>query len=97
MFIGKTGVKLNPEKVYELQEWPRQKWATDVGTFFELLQLFYRFIPNFVKIVTSLADLTKKDLEFITGMKSMTKRFKDRAAIIQASVLIALDWSEKSR
>lgn len=60
-FLGMLiGEMVNPNKSKILISCPRPSSPTDIPSFFELLQIFRRFIPNFAKVAAPLTDLTKK-------------------------------------
>lgn len=46
MLIGNNCIKVNPEKVMVLQNWPNPRSVTEVWSFLGILQFIRRFIPK---------------------------------------------------
>ena len=98
MFVGKDGIRVNPEKVQIIMTWPKPNSLTDLRSFLGLLQFFRRFIPNFAKIASPLTDLTKKesgihkwDLQCNIAFKSL------KETMISAPILVSPDWKKPFR
>jgi len=58
--VTSEGVKLDPEKVKAIQNFPIPKNTTVVKLFLELTGYYCKFIPHFIKIATPLTELLKK-------------------------------------
>lgn len=60
MIVGGDGVKVSPEKVVAVQNWPKPCSLTELRGFIGLLQFFRRFIKDFSKIAAPLTSLSRK-------------------------------------
>jgi len=67
-FLGhvviKEGIKVNPQKINAIVEWPRPINVTEVRSFLHLVGYYRRFVKDFSKIVSPLTNLLKKTTEF---------------------------------
>jgi len=59
--VSSEGVKLNPQRVKAIKDFPIPKSTTDVKSFLGLAGYYSKFIPQFSKIAKPLNDLLKKD------------------------------------
>ena len=57
-------VRMDPDKVEAVQNWPWPKSVTEVRGFLGLAGYYRRFINQFATLATPLTDLTKKIPEF---------------------------------
>jgi len=54
------GVKVDPERVKTIQEWPMPKTVRDIRVFIGFMNYYRRFIAKFSEIALPLTNLTKK-------------------------------------
>ena len=59
--ITKNGVKINPEKISIIIEWPTPKNVSEIQLFLGFANFYRRFIKKYLEIAVSLTNLTKKD------------------------------------
>ncbi len=62
--IGENGVRVSPDKVAAVKEWPVPTCVTDVRSFLGTASYYRRFIPGFATIASPLHEMTNKDKRF---------------------------------
>ena len=62
--VGVNGIKLDPNKVKSIREWPQPTCVKDIQAFLGLANYNREFIKDYSKIATPLTYLTKKDVAF---------------------------------
>lgn len=82
-FVGKHGVRPDPEKIKTINEWPVPKSVKELRQFLGLATYLHKYSNNYAGIVYPLSQLLKKDQEyqwtvecqdaFLTLKKSLTE------------------------
>ncbi|XP_062119209.1 uncharacterized mitochondrial protein AtMg00860-like [Humulus lupulus] len=85
--VTDEGIKVDPAKIVVVKEWPRPKNAYEVRSFMGLASYYRRFVEGFSKIVTSLAELTRKNLKFVWSDKCEQSFQELKNRLISAPVL----------
>ena len=62
--IGNDGVRLDPNKVAAVREWPQPKTVRQVRSFVGFCSYYRRFVKDFAQIAGPLHNLTKKNARF---------------------------------
>jgi len=62
--ITKEGIKVDPQKIKAVTEWPRPINVTKVRSFLGLAGYYRRFMKDFSKIASSLINLFTKATKF---------------------------------
>src|SRR5665213_3596868 len=65
--VSSDGLKMQPQKVQSVVDWPALRNVKDVQQFLGLANYYRRFIQGFSGIVAPLTELTKKDTPFHWG------------------------------
>ena len=63
--LTKDGMKPDPKKVKDIQEWPAPKDIEELQSFLGAVNYLARFIPHLCALRAPLQDLLKKENEFI--------------------------------
>ena len=63
--VSKDGVRMDPDKIKAIQEWPELKSVHDIRSFLGLCSYYRRFVKWFVVVAGPLHDLTKKNVQFM--------------------------------
>ena len=61
--ISKEGIRMDPEKLKVIDEWPVPKNLHEVRSFIGMCSYYRRFIAKFSIIASPLHDLTKKKVD----------------------------------
>eukprot|EP00253_Pinus_taeda_P021889 PITA_21889 len=64
--VGREGVKVDPKKIQEMQEWPQPKTLKSLRRFLGLTGYYRKFVCNYGRIAKPLTQLLKKNSFFWT-------------------------------
>jgi len=98
--VGKDGVKMSPEKIRVVKEWPIPTTVKEIQAFLGFVNFNRQFIQNFSKIAIPLTELTKKDVTFQKGpiKGHALEAFKTlKQACIEPPVLVTFRSGEPLR
>jgi len=62
--VLKERLKVEPQKVKSITEWPRLANVTEIRSFLGLAAYYYRFVKDFSKIASLVTNLLKKSIKF---------------------------------
>ena len=62
--VSKKGIKVDPQKIKVIMEWPGPTNVAEVGSFLGLGGYYRRFVKVLSKIVSPLTNLLKKVVKF---------------------------------
>ncbi|MCO5596258.1 hypothetical protein L7F22_050318 [Adiantum nelumboides] len=92
--ISKDGIKMDPEKLKVIEEWPQPKNLHELQSFIGMCAYYRRFIEKFSVIPGPLHDLTKKKVKFQWTDKE-EKAFKTlKSKLVSESLLKLPDLSK---
>ena len=98
LLFGENGIRVNPDEVKVLEDWPHPKSLTELRSFIGLLQFFRRFVKRFSEIAAPLTSLTRKGRGIEKWDESCDKAFEElKLSITTAPVLVAPSWSKPFR
>ena len=63
--ISEDGVKINSKKIYITVEWLTLRNISEVLFFLGFANFYHRFIKNYLKVIISLINLTKKNTKWV--------------------------------
>ena len=73
--ISEDGLKMDPEKVEAILDWPTPKNTFEVKSFHGLASFYRKFIRNFSGICASIVETLKKDNQPFCWTKATVKSF----------------------
>ena len=73
--VSVDGLKMDPEKIKAIMEWPSPKCIFKVISFHNLASFYRKFIRNFSKISASIIDTIKKDRQPFKWNFELEKNF----------------------
>jgi transposase InsO family protein len=95
--VGKNGVKMSPDKIQVVKDWPTPTTVKEVQSFLGFVNFNRQFIKDFSRIAIPLTDLTKKENAFKWTEKHDEAFDKLRAACIEPPVLVSFRSGEALR
>ena len=85
--ISKEGVKVDPEKIKSITNWPKPTKISKLRGFLGLTGYYRRFIRNYAHITTSLSNLVKKNA--FHWSEEADKCFKELKGIMSSTPVLA--------
>ena len=92
--ITSQSLRMNSKKIEAVTTWSTSKSKIEVQFFLEFANFYRRFIERYFRIVSSLTNLTKKNISFVWTEKAEEAFEKLKKLFISQSVLIMFE-SEK--
>jgi hypothetical protein len=91
--VGRGELKIDPQKVRVILEWPQPKNVTEVRSFVGACQYVRKFIRNFSMIAAPLHGLTKASAKFVWEAEHVDAFKTLKRKITTAPVLALLTYS----
>lgn len=85
--IDAEGIRMDPNKVSAIQQWPTPQTVVDVQSFLGLASYYRRFVHGFARIAAPLTGLMQKAKAWAWGQKQQTAFDDLKAAMSSAPVL----------
>jgi len=93
--IGADGLRVSPDKVSAVQQWPQPKNVSDVRSFLGLANFYRRFVKNYSGIALKLTELTReKTTPWKWGAEEQEAFEKLKAALCSPPVLLVPDQTK---
>jgi len=92
--IGADGLRVAPDKISAVQQWPRPRGVTDVRAFLGLANFYRRFVRNYSRIALPLTELTKDAVAWQWGAEQQQAFDALKAALCAPPVLLVPDQSK---
>ena len=89
--IRPNEIKMDPEKIKSIQEWPIPKTVKDIQSFLGFGNFYRRFIKGYSEITAPLTKLTRKDQPFTWTQDQQNAFDTLRARFTTAPVLVTFD------
>ena len=89
--VGADGVKVDPEKIRVLEEWPTPTSVTEVRQFVGLANYFRKFVVALSQMAKPLTDLTKAGTTWTWGESEQAAFEQIKQALCQAPTLVMPD------
>src|ERR1700680_3323647 len=86
--VSADGIRVNPEKVKAITDWPIPKNAKDIRAFLGTSGYYRKFILNYSKIASPLTELLKDEQRFKWGEEQQAAFDSLKTAITTAPVLV---------
>jgi hypothetical protein len=85
--VSHEGVKVDPNKIKAMMEWPIPKTLNKLRGFLGLTRYYHKFVKNYGQIVTPLTTLLKK--EAFSWTQEATKSFEKLKEVMCTTLILA--------
>jgi hypothetical protein len=89
--IGADGLRVAPDKVSAVQQWPRPNNVKEVRSFLGLANFYRRFVQHYSRIALPLTELTKDKVPWLWGVEQQRAFDALKAALCSPPVLLVPD------
>ncbi|MDD2978257.1 reverse transcriptase domain-containing protein, partial [Aquabacterium sp.] len=92
--IGADGLRVAPDKISAVQQWPVPKSVTEVRSFLGLANFYRRFVRDYSRIALPLTELTKDTVAWSWGPEQQKAFEALKAALCSPPVLMVPDQTK---
>jgi hypothetical protein len=92
--IGEDGLRVAPDKISAVQQWPQPRNVSDVRAFTGLANFYRRFVRDYSRIALPLTELTKDAVAWRWGTEQQAAFDELKAALCAPPVLLVPDQSK---
>ena len=85
--ISTKGLRMDPEKIKAILEWPDLTSKIDVLSFLGLVNFYYKYLEHLADIAIPLSDLLKDENPFIWGPKHVHAFHELKQAVTDNPIL----------
>jgi hypothetical protein len=94
--ISSNELKMDPEKVREIKDWPSPRSVFEVRSFHGLASFYRKFIRNFSSICAPILDTIKKEHKYFNWTEEAEKGFRVlKEKITEQPILVLPDFKKK--
>ena len=94
--VSAEGLRMDPEKVKAIVEWPSPKNVFEVRSFHGLASFYRKFIRNFSKINAPIIETINKDKQLFKWTTKAERNFQFlKQKITEKPVLVFLDFNKQ--
>lgn len=86
-FVGKNGVRVDPEKVKVIVEWPIPTNVKELRQFLGLSTYLHKYSKNYADLIVPLSNLLKKDVEWMWTVECQKAFDSVKQSLTDAPVL----------
>ncbi|KAF1316914.1 reverse transcriptase, partial [Globisporangium splendens] len=90
-FIGKSGVRPDPEKIKAINDWTAPTSQKDLRKFLGLATYLHKYSQNYAGIIRPLSTLLKKDVDWKWSDECQDSFVKVKRSLMEAPVLAIAD------
>ncbi|KAF1334277.1 reverse transcriptase, partial [Globisporangium splendens] len=90
-FVGKNGVRPDPEKIKAINDWPVPTSQKDLRKFLGLATYLHKYSQNYAGIIRPLSSLLKKDVDWKWSDECQEALVKVKRSLEEAPVLAIAD------
>ncbi|KAF1326230.1 Pol protein, partial [Globisporangium splendens] len=90
-FVGKNGVRPDPEKIKAINDWPVPTSQKDLRKFLGLATYLHKYSQNYAGIIRPLSSLLKKDVDWKWSDECQGAFVKVKRSLMEAPVLAIAD------
>lgn len=92
--IGADGLRVAPDKISAVQQWPQPRNVSEVRSFLGLANFYRRFVRDYSRIALPLTELTKDAVPWQWGKEQQQAFEALKAALCSPPVLLIPDQSK---
>ena len=90
-FVGKQGVRPDPEKISAIHDWPLPVNVKDLRKFLGMATYLHKYAKNFASLALPLSKLLKKEAEWVWDVDCQRAFDAIRLSLMEAPVLAIAD------
>jgi len=86
--ISREGIKPNPNKIKAVKNYPIPKTCKEIKAYLGLLGYYRKFIPNFAKLMKSLANCLRKGNKININDENFKESFEESKTLLVNSPIL---------